>query len=69
MTRIGDKSIDGDHSLQIDKISLAYVKHIRIGCLFGIWFIINGIIYWFSTLWWKDVICEDLRFECMVDVY
>ena len=39
---------------------------IGIGCLFGIWFIINVIIYWFSTLCWKDVICEDLRFEYMM---
>ena len=55
MTRIGDRSIDGDHGLQVDKICLAYVKHFGIGCLFDILLIINGIIYWFSTLWWKEI--------------
>ena len=70
MTRIGDRSINGDHGLQVDKlIFLANVKHCGIGCLFGIWFIINGIIYWFSTLCWKDVICEDLIFEYLMDGY
>ena len=49
MTRIRDRSINGDHGLQVDKISLAYVKHIGIGSLFGIWFIINGIRDWFFT--------------------
>ena len=32
MTRIRDRSRDEDHGLQIDKISLAYVKHFGIGC-------------------------------------
>ena len=66
MTRIGDTSIDGDNGLQADKF-FANNKHIGIRYLFGIWFIINGIIFWFSTLWWKDVICEDLRFEYTMD--
>ena len=66
MTRIGDRSIGRDHGLQVDKF-LANNKHIGIGCLFGIWFIINGIIYWFFTLCWKDVIYEDLRFEYKTD--
>ena len=69
MTRIGDRSIVGDHGLQVDKIYLAYIKHIGIGRLFDIWFIINGIIYWFFTLYWKDVVCEDLRFDYRMDGY
>ena len=32
MSRIRDRSRDEDHGLQIDKISLAYVKHFEIGC-------------------------------------
>ena len=48
MTRIGDRSIGRDHGLQVDKF-LANNKHIRIGCLFGIWFIIKWIIFWFSA--------------------
>ena len=69
MTRIGDRNINGDHGLQVDKKILAHVKHIGIGCLFGIWFIINEIIYRFFILCWKDVICEDLRFEYLMDGY
>ena len=53
----------------IKKKFSANVKHVRIGCLFGIWLIINGIIYWFSTLCWKGVICEDLRFGYRSDEY
>ena len=33
------------------KISLAYAKHFGIECLFGIWFIVNEIMFWFFTLW------------------
>ena len=31
MTRIRDRSIDGDHGLQVDKISLAYNKKLELG--------------------------------------
>ena len=31
MTRIRERSIDGDHGLQVDKISLAYNKQLELG--------------------------------------
>ena len=31
MTRIGDRSIGGDHGLQVDKISSAYTKQLELG--------------------------------------
>ena len=46
MKGIEDRNISGDHGLQIDKKKKIIVngKSIEIECLFGIWFIINGII-------------------------
>ena len=67
MTRVRDTSIDGDNDVQVDKLSLAYIKHFGIGCLVGIWFKFNGIIYWIPILCWKYVIRENLIFECRMD--
>ena len=45
MKGIEDRNISGDHGLQIDKKKIIVNdKSIEIECLFGIWFIINGII-------------------------
>ena len=30
MSRIGDRGIDGDPGLQVDKISLAYIKQLEL---------------------------------------
>ena len=35
MTRVRDRSIDGDNDVQVDKLSLAYIKHFEIECVIG----------------------------------
>ena len=51
------------------KISLAYAKHFGIECLFGIWFKLMELYFYFLPCDWKDAICEDLRFEYLADGY
>ena len=66
MTRIGDRSIDGDHGLQVDKL-LANAKYFGLGCLFGIWFKLMELCVDFLLCDWKDVICEELGIEYELD--
>ena len=48
---------------------LANVKHFGIGCLFGIRFKLMELYFDFLLCNWKDAICEDLRFEYLMDGY
>ena len=46
---------------------LANIKHFGIECLYGIWFKLMELYFDFLPCDWKDVICEDLRFENRMD--
>ena len=46
---------------------LSNVKHFEIGFLIDIWFKLMELYFDFLPCDWKDVICEDLRFEYRMD--
>ena len=45
MTRIGDRSIDEDHGLQVDKIYLAYIKQLELSGYLISHFMIGKMLY------------------------
>ena len=70
MTRIGDKSIDGDPSFQVDKNFLQLMLSTLELSIYLVYDLQLMELYSdFSLCDCKDAISEDLRFEYLMDGY